>query len=478
MNTQPAMMPVLVVDLDGTLLRSDMLYESLWSAFGQDWLAPVRAGRALLGGKAALKTYLSGRSDVDVTTLPYDEAVISYVRDWREKGGRTALVSATDQALVDRVGAHLGIFDVLQGSDGKTNLKGARKAVYLDQTFGAKSYAYMGDSQADLAVWKNAAQAVVVNASAAVQAQAARLDVPMETISDPTSRSKAYVKALRPHQWLKNILVFLPMLTAHQLSTGNLLLSLLAFVAFCLIASSVYVLNDLMDLKSDRAHPRKRLRPFAAGDIPIAHGTWMAGGLLVAGAGLSILLGPLFALTMAVYYLATLAYSINLKRRAVVDICVLAGLYTMRIVAGGAATGITLSVWLLAFSIFFFFSLAAIKRQAELVDMASRGKLDVSGRGYSVDDLQIIPMMALGAGYVSILIMALYVNTPTVVELYSTPAMLWGISCVLLYWISRLVLVTHRGHMHDDPVVYAAKDRMSQICGLLIFGFAVLGAII
>ena len=150
----------------------------------------------------------------------------------------------------------------------------------------------------------------------------------------------------------------------------------------------------------------------------------------------------------------------------------------MRIVAGGAATGITLSVWLLAFSIFFFFSLAAIKRQAELVDMASRGKLDVSGRGYSVDDLQIIPMMALGAGYVSILIMALYVNTPTVVELYSTPAMLWGISCVLLYWISRLVLVTHRGHMHDDPVVYAAKDRMSQICGLLIFGFAVLGAII
>jgi 4-hydroxybenzoate polyprenyltransferase/phosphoserine phosphatase len=466
---------VLVVDLDGTLLRSDMLYESFWSALGRDWRSPFRSVAALQKGRAELKQYLSTVAKVDISTLPYNEEVIAYVRARRAEGVRTALVTASDQSLADQIGAHLDIFDEVHGSDGTTNLKGPQKAAFLKETYPGKRFAYMGDSAADLSVWEAADLAITVNAPEAVRAQAAKLATPVEALSTPERNFKSYLKALRPHQWLKNILVFLPMLAAHQLTGGAFLTSLLAFLAFSLIASSVYVLNDLLDLRVDRAHPRKRNRPFAAGAIPIAHGTGMAVGLLGAGVTLSLLLGGGFFLTMLVYYLATLAYSLNLKRRAVVDICVLAGLYTMRIVAGSVATGIELSVWLLAFSIFFFFSMAAVKRQAELVDMAERGKLDASGRGYTVKDLDIISMMALAAGYVSVLVMALYVNSPAVVELYSTPAALWGICFILLYWISRVAILTHRGHMNDDPVLFAARDRNSQICAALIFVLAVAG---
>jgi 4-hydroxybenzoate polyprenyltransferase/phosphoserine phosphatase len=469
---------ILVVDLDGTLLRSDMLYESFWSALGCDWRSPLRAGLALRQGKPALKRYLTQVARIDVATLPYNEAVIAYIRARRAEGVRTALVTASDQALAEAIGAHLELFDEVHGTNGDTNLKGPNKAAFLKQTFTGKRLAYMGDSPADLPVWEAADMAITVDAPEALRARVSRLETPVAEISTGARGLKPYLKALRPHQWLKNVLVFLPMLTAHQLTGATFLASFGAFIAFSLIASSVYVLNDLLDLRVDRLHPRKRNRPFASGAIPIAHGTGMAGGLLLAGAALSLALGGAFALTMLAYYLVTLAYSITLKRRAVVDICVLAGLYTMRIVAGGVATGIELSVWLLAFSIFFFFSMAAIKRQAELVDMAERGKLDASGRGYTVKDLEIVAMMSLGAGYVSVLVMALYVNSPVVVELYSTPAALWGICFILLYWISRIVMITHRGHMDDDPVLFAARDRNSRICALVIFALALTGAMV
>ncbi|MEP3331390.1 UbiA family prenyltransferase [Sedimentitalea sp.] len=469
---------ILTVDLDGTLLRSDMLFESFWSAVGRDWRNLLQAVANLIRGKAALKRYLFRAADIDVTTLPYDAGVIERIQEWRAHGGRTALVTATDQKIADRIAEHLQLFDEVHGSDGTTNLKGPTKAKFLTDRFGVKGFVYMGDSSADLPVWNSAGYAIPVNASVALRAQVDQLGVPVDPLMTLSPTLLPYLKALRPHQWLKNILVFLPVLAAHQLTGAALFQSVLAFIAFSLVASSVYVLNDLLDLKVDRAHPRKRDRPFASGNIPIAHGTWMACGILACGIALSLLLGKEFGWAMLIYYLITFAYSINLKRRAIVDICVLAGLYTLRIIAGGAAAGIPLSVWLLAFSIFFFFALAAVKRQAELVDMAERGKLDVSGRGYHVDDLPIISMMAIGSGYVSVLIMALYVNSPAIVELYSTPAALWGICCVLLYWISRIVMVTHRGHMHDDPVVFAAKDKVSLLCLLIILAFAIAGAVV
>ena len=455
---------VLVVDLDGTLLRSDMLFESFWSAFARDWRSPLRALRALTGGRAALKRHLAQASAVAPATLPYDPQVIAFVEAWRRAGGRTALVTASDQSFAEAIAAHLGLFDEVHGSDGDLNLKGDRKGRFLEERFGAGGFAYMGDSAADLSVWGRAARAITVNASPGLRRRAEQVCAATEHLQTAPRSLRPYLTALRPHQWLKNALVFLPMLAAHQLDAATLLLSTLAFLCFSLVASSVYVFNDLLDLDADRAHPRKKKRPFASGRVPIAHGAWMAAGLLLAGLGLAAAMGPGFLAVMAVYFLLTTAYSLNLKRRMVIDICVLAGLYTARIVAGGVATGIPLSVWLLAFSVFFFLSLAAVKRQAELVDGAERGALKASGRGYHVDDLPIISMIAIAAGYVSVLVMTLYVNSPEVMKLYTHPEVLWGVCAVLLYWITRTVMIAHRGHMHDDPVVYAARDRISLLC--------------
>ena len=254
--------------------------------------------------------------------------------------------------------------------------------------------------------------------------------------------------------------------------------SLIAFIVFSLIASSVYVVNDLLDLASDRAHPRKRDRPLASGALSIAHGTWLAPMLFVVGLALAVPLGLEFALLMLGYFAATTAYSLVLKRRMLVDIFTLAGLYTMRIVAGGLATGIPLSVWLLAFSIFFFFSLAAIKRQAELVDNISALETSPRGRGYVPADLPLIAIMATASGYVSVLVMALYVSSAAVTELYNQPAALWGICLVLFYWISRMEMVTHRGGMNDDPIVFAVKDRISLICLAATVVFAGGGALL
>jgi len=468
---------ILVVDLDGTLLRSDMLFESFWSAFGRDWRSPFLSVAALIGGKASLKRHLAIASAVEAATLPYDQQVIAFVQDWRESGGRTALVTTSDRDFAEAIAAHLGIFDEVHGSDGKLNLKGDRKGQFLEERFGTKGFAYMGDAGADLPAWKRAAKAITVNAPAALRREAERVCSNVEHLTTDARPAKPFIKALRPHQWLKNVLVFLPMLAAHQLDAATFLLSLLAFICFSLVASSAYVLNDLLDLAADRAHPRKKLRPFASGSIPIVHGTWMAAGLLVAGGLLAISISRAFLLAMVAYYLLTTAYSLHLKRHIAIDICVLAGLYTARITAGAVATGIPLSVWLLAFSVFFFLSLAAVKRQAELIDSAERGNLIPGGRGYHVDDLPIISMIAIGAGYASVLVMTLYVNSPAVVELYAHPEALWGVCAVQLYWITRTVMVAHRGHMHDDPVVYAAKDRISQMCLLIIFGFVVGGAL-
>ncbi len=468
---------LLVVDLDGTLLRSDMLHESFWSAFGRDWRSPFLSMAALTNGRASLKRHLAVASTVEAATLPYDLKVITFVHEWRASGGKTALVTASDRDFAEAIAGHLGIFDEVHGSDGKLNLKGDRKGQFLEERFGSKGFTYMGDAMADLPVWKRAAKAITVNASATLRREAELVCDSVEHLVTDRKSVKPYIKALRPHQWLKNLLVFLPMLAAHHFNSQTFLLSLLAFVCFSVVASSVYVLNDLLDLAADRVHPRKKLRPFASGSVPIVHGTWMAGGLLILGGLLAICISPSFLLVMMAYYILTTAYSLNLKRRIVIDICVLAGLYTARIIAGGVATEISLSVWLLAFSVFFFLSLAAVKRQAELIDSADRGSLKASGRGYHVDDLPIISMIAIGAGYVSVLVMTLYVNSPAVIELYAHPEALWGVCAVLLYWITRTVMVTHRGYIHDDPVVYAATDRISQMCFLIILGF-VLGGVL
>lgn len=470
--------PVLAVDLDGTLIHTDLLHETFWCAFTRRWSTPIDALLQLPFGRAQLKRRLANLSSIDVTLLPYNEEAIAYIRRWRDEGGRALLVTAADQTLAERVAHHVGLFDEVHGSDGRTNFNADHKATFLVDKFGDAGFAYMGDAEADLAVWRRAAKAVTVSASNSLKERVNRIGREADHLVNNTKERIEYLKALRPHQWVKNVLIFLPMLAAHQLLPETFFPTVLAFTAFCLVASSVYVVNDLLDLAADRAHPRKRYRPLASGAVSITHGTWLAPLLFAAGMMVAALLGWKFILLALGYYIATTAYSLYLKRRLIIDIFVLAGLYTVRIIAGGVATDIPLSVWLLAFSMFFFFSLAAIKRQAELVDGVASGEVSARGRGYHVDDLQLVATMASASGYVSVLVLALYVSSPAVTTLYTQPAALWGICLVIFYWISRMVFITHRGGMHDDPIVFAVKDRVSIACAVAIVAFAVGGTLL
>lgn len=469
---------VLVVDLDGTLLRSDMLHECFWAALGRDASVPFRGLRHLLRGRAALKHWLAGRGAPDPAGLPYDADVLQALRDWRAAGGRTALVTAADATLARAVAAHLGLFDEVHGSDGAENLKGPRKAAFLTGRYGAGGFTYMADSRADLPVWAAAGAAVTVAAGPALRARVDRLVPGARHIGAPARPWRPLLAALRPHQWLKNVLVFLPLLAAHRIDAAALGLSLLAFVAFCLVSSGVYLLNDLLDLDADRAHPRKCRRPFASGALPVPAGLWLVPGLFAAGLGLSLVAGADFAAVLLAYVALTTAYSLGLKREVILDILMLGVFYTLRIAGGAAAAGIALSVWLVAFSLFFFLALAAVKRQAELVDAAARGKLDASGRGYRTGDVTLVAAMAVASGFVSVLVLALYLNSPDVLALYRTPEMLWGLCLVLLYWIGRVVMVTHRGRMHDDPVVFALRDRTSRACLALALALALAGTLL
>lgn len=464
---------VLVVDLDETLVKTDMLFETFWSSVSRDWRILFSAVSAMSKGRAQLKRFLAQTGEIDIDRLPYNETVVDYIQDWRAKGGKTALVTASDQTLADRIATHLNLFDEVHGSDGSHNLKGRHKAEFLAEQYGEGNFAYLGDHSADLPVWERASKAVTIDVSGALSAKVDKLDITTEHLTSRSQSIRPYLKELRPQQWLKNLLILIPMLAGHQIEAETILQSALAFVAFCAVASSVYVLNDLLDLSADRAHPTKRHRPFASGAIPMAHSIWLALGPLALGLIIAAFLGAQFFAVMLVYYLLTFAYSMWLKRIVIIDICVLAGLYTLRIFAGSAATSITISDWLLEFSLFFFLALATVKRHAELVDCAASGKTMAAGRGYHVDDLPVVSQLGTAAGLVSVMVLALYFHSPKVAEDYSNPAILWGSSVVLIYWLARVQMVTHRGGMTDDPIVFAIKDRVSWLCLFAIIGFVV-----
>ena len=469
--------PVLVVDLDGTLIRSDTLYECFWLALSRTWRTLPRVARWLIGERAILKQELAPLAKLSPEFLPYNKDVLDYIRDWREKGGRAVLVTAADQSIADGVAEHTKLCDDAVGSDGSTNLKGDAKARLLQDRFDDVGYVYMGDSSADLPVWEGAKKAVTVNASASIERQVQDMQVESEILNEGQD-PRAYLTAMRPHQWLKNILLFAPIIGAQAFDLATLVSALVAFVAFSLVSSSGYVFNDLMDLRADRAHPRKSERPFASGQVPISHGTAMVPLLLFGGLAMGALVNWQTLSIIAIYFAMTTIYSLLLKSRAIADICTLGVLYTLRIIAGGLATGLALSVWLLAFSMFFFFALAAVKRQAELVDLRRRGISNARRRGYTVEDLPIIRQLSLASGFVSVLVLALYLDTDGVKDLYSTPRVLGIICLILLYWISRISLKAHRGEMHDDPIVYALRDRISLACIVIIivsaFGASVL----
>jgi 4-hydroxybenzoate polyprenyltransferase/phosphoserine phosphatase len=474
--------PVLVADLDDTVLRTNLLPESFFAALGERPAAALVALASLLGGRARLKARLAEIGAPDPALLPYREEVLERLRAARAEGRRTALVSAADGRLVRAVADHLGLFDEAHGSDERTNLKGPGKAAFLAGRYGEGGFDYMGDAEADLAVWARARGAITVDAGPELRRAAERVRPEAEHLAPRAggaARLLPYLRAVRPHQWLKNALLLLPPLAAHSTDPAVWGAVLLAALAFSMTASSAYLLNDLLDLAHDRAHPRKRARPFASGEASLAAGAFLSAGLGLGAALLALIALPLAFLGVLLLYAAlTLAYSFVLKRQLVVDIVTLAGLYTLRVIAGGVATGIALSPWLLAFSGFLFFALAAMKRQAELVDGARRGSEQAAGRAWRVEDMPVVAMMAIASGYAAVLVLALYISSEDVQGLYSEPDLLWLACPVLLFWISRLVLVTHRGGMTDDPMVYALKDRASLAAGGLVAGLAVAGSLL
>jgi 4-hydroxybenzoate polyprenyltransferase len=280
---------------------------------------------------------------------------------------------------------------------------------------------------------------------------------------------------MRIHQWLKNSLLFLPMLAGHEITLDNLLILLIAFISFSFTASSIYLFNDLLDLGADREHPDKRFRPLAAGLVPLSHGVALSAGLLASGGGLAALVSPNFLLVVLVYCVVTSLYSFDLKRRIIVDVMTLAALYTLRIFAGSAAVGIGLSEWMLAFSMFLFLCLALVKRFTELKAQSDTGSRPPSRRSYELGDAQLILAQACAAGYASVVVLALYVSSPAVVELYTRPEGLWLVCALLLYWLTRVLLIAHRGSMHYDPVVFALKDRTS-LATIAAVGTVILGS--
>ncbi|MBH1477511.1 UbiA family prenyltransferase [Stenotrophomonas maltophilia] len=460
----------LCVDLDGTLLDSDILYESLLVLLARNPLYLILLPFWLLQGKAVLKRRIAARAAVDPRHLPYNTRVLELLRDTPQRP--RVLCTASDQLLVAPIAAHLGLFEQVIASDGQRNLSGARKAQALVDAFGERGFDYAGNGTVDLPVWARASGAWVVNNGPPLASAAARHTQVLGHWPGP-SRLQAWVKALRPHQWLKNLLVFVPLLTAHRFLEATAVAdALLAFAAFSLCASGVYVLNDLLDLGADRRHPRKRLRPFAAGRLPLLHGLFAGPLLTLCGLAIGLACSPSFATVLLGYYALTLGYSLRLKRVVMLDVVLLAGLYTLRIIGGTVAIGAELSFWLLAFSMFIFLSLALLKRYTELHSVLARGNTRADGRGYDVEDLPLLQSLGAAAGYCAVLVMALYINSPDSVELYRNPKLLWFICPILLYWVSRTWVIAHRGKMHDDPIVFAATDRVSQIVAALCVGFA------
>ncbi len=451
----------LYVDLDGTLIKSDLLWESFVGALRSDPFGALVAVFQLRNGRAALKRALAERWTLDPAALPYDEGLLQWLREQADAGRPLFLATAADERLAAGVAAHLGLFSGVIASDGRRNTKGLDKLAAIRAANPSGNFAYAGNGPEDLPIFEAAQSAVVVAAPQGVEQRAQAIGNVERSFGRPRQPA-AWLRALRPHQWLKNLLVFVPVLTAFRISDPHAdLAAMLAFVAFCLVASAGYVFNDLLDVSADRLHPRKRMRPFASGALSIPSGI-LAGAVLAIGGGVvAASVSTALLVWVVAYFLLTTAYSVRIKRIPIFDVFALAGLYTMRVAAGGAAAEVLLSFWLVAFSGFLFLALALIKRCAELVAQRDRSEATGSGRGYEVQDVSVLQPLGIGASCAAVLVLALYVQVPEVLARYASPYWLGGMLVSVFVWQAHLWLVTARGRMHDDPIVHAMRDPVS-----------------
>jgi 4-hydroxybenzoate polyprenyltransferase/phosphoserine phosphatase len=465
-ESRPENVP-LVVDLDGTLLRTDLTLESALRLVKQKpWLA-LLIPFWLLKGRAYLKRRIFHLIRMDLSLLPLHDELLAWLRDERQRGRRLILATASDHEQASLVVGPLGLFDTVLGSDGQKNLKGKHKLETIVEECG-ENFDYVGNSSADLPIWKSCRRSVVVNASARAERSARHLGNVARLFPPSLTAFRDTFRALRCHQWIKNLLVFVPAITSHTILDWSVASkSMLAFLSFGFCASAGYIVNDLLDLEEDRQHPMKKDRPFASGQLSIGSGVLLALASLSASAALAGFLSDAFLMGLITYLVLSFLYSAYLKRLLVVDVIVLALLYSLRVIAGDMATGIVLTMWLLSFAFFLFLSLAFSKRAADLIQLRHDSRKLVPGRGYVTADLEAVCIAGMCSGFLSSVVLALYINSDSVQLLYRRPVLLWGLQPVLLYYIIRLWMICRRGELTDDPIQYTASDPSTYGAALL-----------
>lgn len=446
----------LVVDLDGTLCRTDTLWETLFAAWRNRWWLPLIAPFWLVAGRTRLKSRLAEFALPTISSLPWNESVIDAIKAARASGRKCVLATAANERIANACATDLGLFDEVLASSDSVNLKGKAKADQLVAKFGVGGFDYIGDSRADLPVWANAARKYSV--STVVPSGGERLGM-----AHKESSLHSWIRLLRVRHWIKNVLVFVAPIAAHSWANATgWQAALLTFFAFCAVCSGVYVLNDLFDLASDRTHPSKRNRPLAAGVLSLATAFAVSVLLLIGGVAIAWMTGPLVAAVILTYVAVNALYTVQLKRVPVFDVFCLAGLYTLRIVAGAAAVMVPLSTWLVAFSVFAFLSLALLKRAADIA------RLDVDemlpGRGYSGRDVAFVNGFGVSAAIAACLVLSLYIASDQVASMYAEPLWLWGLALVVLLWLARMWRMAMNGTMDDDPVLFATRDGVSWGC--------------
>ncbi|MEH6824278.1 MAG: UbiA family prenyltransferase [Motiliproteus sp.] len=458
----------LYVDLDGTLTYTDLLFESALVLIKRNPLYLLLCLFWLRQGRARMKAEIANRIELDMSLLPYNETCLDYLRQQAAAGRRLVLASAANQRLARQVADHLGFFDAVLNCNSSVNLKSAVKLRLIQQDAAGQAFAYAGNSRADLAIWSQAREVILVNPSTALTREVNRLCTPSLVIPARPRSLGLIAQALRLHQWAKNLLLFIPLMMAHSLSSDKWFTCLLAFIAFGLCASATYVINDLFDLAADRIHPRKRARAFAAGRLSIAFGLGAAALLLPLSLWLAALTSLPFLGLLLLYLVATLSYSIWLKRVALVDVLILALLYTHRVLAGGVASDIEISSWLLAISLFMCLSLALVKRCAELEPIRDADHEPLAGRGYRDTDLPYLIPMGIASGFIAVMVLALFIDTQAGTAMYPSAWLLWLTLPVILFWIMRMWIKTSRKEIYDDPLLFAITDKASWIVALMI----------
>ena len=470
----------LFVDLDGTLIKSDLLFECLVPIIKNYFYAIFLAPFWLLKGKAYLKDKFSDLVSINPEILPYNNNVLECIRKEKENGSKIILATASNIKLAKSISDYLGIFDDVIASSKEENLKGKNKLnkikSYIENNNINKEFSYIGDSEADVKIFNETNIPIVVGNKNVFNKIKSKNDKTTFVDGENDFSLKKFFKMIRTYQWVKNFLIFLPLILAHKFLDVNLLLkALVAFFSFSFLASSVYIINDIMDVESDRIHPSKKNRPIASGAVKISSALKVAFILMPLSFIISIFLGKEFLFVLLTYFITTSCYSFYLKKIMLVDILILSLLYTVRMFAGGVALNIYLSPWLFMFSLFFFFSLACAKRYSELYAVRNNLQDEIKGRGYQAQDLEQIQIFGSSSGYIAILIFALYIQSDISMKLYKTPSFFWALCPIMLYWISRVWLLSHRGQMTQDPIIFALKDKVSYvvlILSIIIFGVA------